>query len=431
MEAFVEKYSGYTVLKRLLFIGENCPEYSRKAFVVALKECEKGINTEMYQALHKAMKAIGLELLEHLYSKEFVEYSTKRGTEMRNRLEAELNSYKANLIKDSIRQGHHDLGNFFLQRGDLQSALKSFVRMRDFCTSSAQMVDMCLRVITVSIHAGNFSHVSNYAGKAEQSFNAAGKDSSDLITLSKIACSFGLAMLNDRKYHQAANRFTQCHIELGETFNEVIHPQDIGLYGGLCALATFSRSELKTNVIENRTFKPFLDLVPQLRDLVTDFHHSNYAASLKQLAQMKQELQMDIHLHPHLDQLIDQVRNRAIIGYFSPYLSVDMSLMAQAFEADPVSFEKELATLIMEGKISARIDSPNKVLYSRHADQRGSTYRKAFEIGQRYVADTRAILLRMSLIKNDLIIGQNGNVTSILPSSQPRRLNPNINRNQS
>ncbi len=36
------------------------------------------------------------------------------------RLEAELHGYKTNLIKESIRMGHNDLGDFYFGRGDLQ-----------------------------------------------------------------------------------------------------------------------------------------------------------------------------------------------------------------------------------------------------------------------------------------------------------------------
>ena len=39
------------------------------------------------------------------------------------RLEAELAGYKTNLIKESIRMGHHELADFFYERGDLQVGL--------------------------------------------------------------------------------------------------------------------------------------------------------------------------------------------------------------------------------------------------------------------------------------------------------------------
>lgn len=48
-------------------------------------------------------------------------------------------------------------------------------------------------------------------------------------------------------------------------YNDVIAPQDIAIYGGLCALATFDRSELSAKVIEDVAFKQFLELVPDTR----------------------------------------------------------------------------------------------------------------------------------------------------------------------
>ena len=45
----------------------------------------------------------------------------------------------------------------------------------------------------------------------------------------------------------------------------------------------------------------------------------------------------------------------------SPYSSADLRLMAGSFNTTVVSLEDELMTLILEGKIQARIDSHNKV----------------------------------------------------------------------
>jgi COP9 signalosome complex subunit 1 len=50
-------------------------------------------------------------------------------------------------------------------------------------------------------------------------------------------------------------------------FNDVIAPQDIAVYGGLCALATFDRSELASKVIDDVAFKQFLELAPDARVL--------------------------------------------------------------------------------------------------------------------------------------------------------------------
>lgn len=53
--------------------------------------------------------------------------------------------------------------------------------------------------------------------------------------------------------------------DLGSTFDGVLAPEDVAVYGGLCAMATFNREEMKRKVLENASFKNFLDLVPQAR----------------------------------------------------------------------------------------------------------------------------------------------------------------------
>lgn len=65
---------------------------------------------------------------------------------------------------------------------------------------------------------------------------------------SKISASFGVVALHDKKYHAAALKFLECHAEIGATYNEVLHAEDIALYGGICALASFTRQELREKV---------------------------------------------------------------------------------------------------------------------------------------------------------------------------------------
>lgn len=49
----------------------------------------------------------------------------------------------------------------------------------------------------------------------------------------------------------------------------------------------------------------------------------------------------------------------------------------------------------------ARIDSHNKILYARHADQRNATFQRVLQTGVEFDRDVRAMLLRASLVKHD------------------------------
>lgn len=117
-------------------------------------------------------------------------------------------------------------------------------------------------------------------------------------------------------------------------------------------------------LIDNSDFKSFLETVPDVRDIINDFYDSKYGRCLGLLEKMKSDLLLDIHLHDHVNVLYTKIRNKAIVQYFSPFISVDLAQMAAAFNTDIQSLEKELANLIVENVIQARIDSHNKVCCS-------------------------------------------------------------------
>ncbi|XP_021904556.1 COP9 signalosome complex subunit 1 [Carica papaya] len=303
---------------------------------------------------------------------------------------------QTNLIKESIRMGYNDFGDFYYAHGALADSFKNYVRTRDYCTTSKHIIHMCMNAILVSIEMGQFTHVSSYVSKAEQTPEAL-----DSITVAKLRCASGLAHLEAKKYKLAARKFLDVAPELGSSYNEVIAPQDIATYGGLCALASFDRAELKSKVIDNINFRNFLELVPEVRELINDFYSSHYASCLDYLGNLKANLLFDIHLHDHVETLYDQIRNKALIQYTHPFVSVDLRMMANAFKTSVSGLEKELEALITDNQIQARIDSHNKILYARHADQRNATFQRVLQTGSEFDRDVRAMLLRANLLRHE------------------------------
>ncbi|WJX92752.1 COP9/signalosome complex subunit Csn1 [Trifolium repens] len=396
IDAYAALYSGRTKIMRLLFIANSSknPTVQLDALRMAYDEIKKGENTQLFrEVVQKIDGRLGPNYDMDLSWCEVVE---RKAEQKKERLENELNAYRTNLIKESIRMGYNDFGDFYYSHGQLGDAFKSYVRTRDYCTTSKHIIHMCLSTILVSIEMGQFSHVSSYVSKAEQ-----GTDPLDPITISKLRCAAGLANLEAKKYKLAARKFLETGPELGSHYNEVIAAQDVATYGGLCALATFDRAELKSKVIDNSNFRNFLELVPEVRELINDFYSSHYASCLEYLGNLKANLLLDIHLHDHVETLYDQIRHRALIQYTHPFVSVDLNMMANAFKTTVVGLEKELEALITDNQIQARIDSHNKILYARHADQRNATFQRVLETGREFDRDVRSMLLRSNLIKHD------------------------------
>jgi len=189
----------------------------------------------------------------------WVERAQEQNEKQGDKLEVELCTHKLNSIKEKVRMGHNDLGNHHYAAGNLNEALKCFMRTRDYGTTTKHTLDMCLSIIQVSIEMGNFAHVVNYVTKAE----AQPEQHTDLGMVAKLRSAAGLAHLDGGKYKQAALKFTHMKIEVGKEnnvpiiknihpdelcYSEVLAPQDVAIYGGLCALATFDRTELATKV---------------------------------------------------------------------------------------------------------------------------------------------------------------------------------------
>ena len=65
-------------------------------------------------------------------------------------LQAKFSVNECEVLFIFFRRGHDDLGDHYLDCGDLSNALKCYSRARDYCTSAKHVVNMCLNVIKVT-----------------------------------------------------------------------------------------------------------------------------------------------------------------------------------------------------------------------------------------------------------------------------------------
>ncbi|XP_022089317.1 COP9 signalosome complex subunit 1-like isoform X2 [Acanthaster planci] len=418
LDGYASSYTGLAKINRLLFVAAHCPSLKIEAFRIALSYTQSTYNTSMYQNIQRKLTeavsstsilpdaVAGVVHNVPPFDTQWVETTNKKAALKLEKLDTDLKNYKSNSIKESIRRGHDDLGDHYLDQGDLSSALKCYSRARDYCTSAKHVVNMCLNVIKVSIHLQNWSHVLSYVNKAEATpeISEGHRDSKDNLTIvTKLKCSAGLAELAMKKYKPAAKYFLQAVFDHCD-FPDLLSPNNVAMYGGLCALASFDRQELQKNVISSSSFKLFLELEPQLRDIIFMFYESKYASCLKLLDDIKDNLLLDMYLAPHVNTLYSQIRNRALIQYFSPYVSADLLKMAASFNTTVSELEDELMQLILDDQINARIDSHNKILYARDVDQRSSTFEKSLAMGLAFQRRTKALILRSAMLKNNIIV---------------------------
>ncbi|KAA8584778.1 hypothetical protein FQN60_003472 [Etheostoma spectabile] len=379
LEQYATSYSGLMRIERLQFIAEHCPQLRVEALKMALTFVQRTFNVDTYEEIHRKLTEATREVqgvpdtvpeggvVPPPLDSAWTESTRKKALLKLEKLDTDLKNYKGNSIKESIRRGHDDLGDHYLDCGDLSNALKCYSRARDYCTSAKHVINMCLNVIKVSVYLQNWSHVLSYVNKAESTPEIAEqrgeRDSQNQSVLTKLKC---LAELASRKYKPAAKCFLQ---------------------------ASFDHCDCP---------ELFLELEPQIRDIIFKFYESKYASCLKLLDEMKDNLLLDMYLAPHVKTLYSQIRNRALIQYFSPYVSADMTKMAQAFNTTVAALEDELTQLILEGLINARIDSHSKILYAREVDQRSTTFEKSLHMGKEFQRRAKAMILRAAVLRNQI-----------------------------
>lgn len=447
LEQYASSYSGLMRIERLQFIADRCPQLRVEALKMALSFVQRTFNVDVYEEIHRKLsEAIRYQgevqnapdalpegsLDPPPLDTAWVEATRKKALLKLEKLDTDLKNYKGNSIKESIRRGHDDLGDHYLDCGDLSNALKCYSRARDYCTSAKHVINMCLNVIKVSVYLQNWSHVLSYVSKAESTPEIAEqrgeRDSQTLSVLTKLKCAAGLAELAARKYKQAAKCFLLASFDHCD-FPELLSCNNVAVYGGLCALATFDRQELQKNVISSSSFKLFLELEPQVRDIIFKFYESKYASCLKMLDEMKDNLLLDMYLAPHVRTLYTQIRNRALIQYFSPYVSADMYKMAISFNTTVPALEDELTQLILEGLINARIDSHSKILYARDVDQRSTTFEKSLQMGREFQRRAKAMILRAAVLRNQIHVKsppREGSQGELTPANSQSRLSTNM-----
>ncbi|KAJ6258809.1 hypothetical protein Dda_6863 [Drechslerella dactyloides] len=414
LEQYIANYSGASYnpsieipsfninpVTRLMFIGSHCIPLAQEALRTAIALLRQAGDVRLYRQAVTTLQAYAPNDPDAKPDDDWIERTTRDVRQRTDRLEAELKSYKNNMIKESIRIGHRDLGEHFYTTGDLQSAYRAFSRMRDYCTSNKQMIEMTLSCILICIDQAQYTSVQSNVAKIRNHIRS---DEDLKIHLPKINIASGIAFLAQGNYLDAARSFIATDPAIGADYNMVATMNDVAVYGGLTALASMDRNMLKAEVLESSTFRTFLELEPHVRRAVTAFHSARYGECLSILEAYRNDYLLDPFLQKHVDKIYEAVRTKSIVQYFIPYSCVTLDAMSAAFGADPDQMEHELVRLIEGNKLNARIDTQNRLVTSKETQLRVEVHRNTLRMAGEYERAARLRMLQINVVRSGLEI---------------------------
>lgn len=304
--------------------------------------------------------------------------------------------------------GTEDLGNHYYNTGDLSTATKAYSRMRDYCTTPKHVISMLFKMVNVSIEQGDWLSVQS---NVQRLHNSHSKPEDAARNTSKISAAWALSQMQLGSFREAVDNFLSISPDLGDNYNEVISPNDVAVYGGLCALASMDREELQSEVLENAFFRSFLELEPHIRRAINFFCNCKFRACLDILEAYRSDYLLDIHLQRSLPKIYQLIRTKSMVQYMIPFSRVTLESMAKVFapeviggEAQPMSisspFVQELITLIQDGVLDARIDLEKGLLVSNQVDLRSEVQQKTLESLQEFNEEAHWRILRSDALQH-------------------------------
>lgn len=403
LDDYIKDYTGISRIRRLVYIAQRCAAVRVTACRRAIELLKRGVNHELYvECVSMARDLLGNELGDSWgLDSAWVENTSRAALEKTNRLDAALVEAKKNGEAYAILQAYFSYADHLTKTGELSKAQTKYLEGKSYLEGDGVgEIQICQRIMELSIFLGSFTYVKNQATRA-QSFPVL---KTKPVVSAQVGACLGLFYLHNSSYAQAASHFLSIPMCIEGKYSEVLSATDIATYGTLCSLASFSRVDVKNKIAGSDAFKKFLDLVPEWKKIVGDLLDSNYAACFHALSRLKPRLMLDLYLGPHVEKLCARVMDKGLVQYFRPFTSVRIPKMAAAFAISVPDMETALVHLISDNKLQARIDSQSKVLYAKHADERNATFQQSLAVGTKYVSDVQNLLMRSSLVKNNFCV---------------------------
>ncbi|KAI1267292.1 26S proteasome subunit RPN7-domain-containing protein [Xylariaceae sp. FL1019] len=400
LDLYIANYKGRTRFERLLNIGQCSVPLCVDALKAAVAEALSGNDVHRYQDALALIRVAAPNEPEAKVQQSWISSVNSSNHETTKRLESELKGYKNNLIKESIRIGHRDLGEHYESMGKFGEAQAAYLQMGPDASTQFHVVDVGKHVIGAMLQKRDWAGILANCNKMVSAKMTAEELATEQPYQRMVT---GLAHLGLQKYRDAARSFLDVgDAIIAQRYNDVMSTNDVAVYGGLLALATFNRDDLQFYVMDNSSFRNFLELEPHIRKAVTMFVNGRYASCLEILETYRTDYYLDVYLQKHVDSIYSAIRTKCIVHYFLPFSCVTLDTMNNTFGKPDLDVEKELVQMIKSGSLKARIDTIDKLLVAVSTEPRISMQIKGLETAKKYEKEALERIRRMSIAAAEL-----------------------------
>jgi len=159
---------------------------------------------------------------------------------------------------------------------------------------------------------------------------------------------------------------------------------DLVMYVVLCSLATMTREELRSNVIENANLREWLERsdCSAYKTLLNSFFNCKWSSAWHTLETVMKNARFDMFIERVSGALAENIRERLVLQYCKPYETISFEVMAKAFDVDKFFIERMILDLIDNGTLSARINGVDHTLTKFTPNARTEAFESTIRAGQ-------------------------------------------------
>jgi len=410
VQKYVGRYGPRGRINRLFLIMQHIPGHASTAALEAIAEVQHCMKDEdLYKRVYaRAKNVLGENHDACNYNELQFETTRKAVREESNRLDEDVQRWR-NLNKDeNARLSYIDLAAHFEEQGKFETALAKYMEAIDFTDTQYQQIEIRIRICKAAILGNSWAQIKQYAPHILEGTEFKYQIQKHKTQQGALMICLGLYYLHKRMYTEAAQQFVMNPCTgLEDSFGDIVSKEHIGLYGALCAVVAYNRGTFETRVIRNKAFQSYLQQSPKASALVKAYHECRYADVTTALRDLEIDARIDMYLKDQASDILSAVRGKAMVQFFSPFSAMGMDRMADAFGVTVQELESELVTCISQGHIDAKIDSHKKVVQAVDPDEEGDLFEEISSSGKQWTRETKAMLLRMSMIQNGIDLHHN------------------------
>ena len=401
IEQYASGYTGYTLTRRLHHIVVVSPQYRNDAMRYLFLVLKQGINTSLYRKVFKDMELEAQSVEPSGPDINWMNATDQAASARLETLEQELNSARSMISKEGIRKAYSNIGDYFYEHGDLEEAMKSYYRCRDFCTMPWHLDEMYENVFNVSADLDEFAAVG-FSSQTKSKQEEGSSVSIRPFSLERRQISGAMIALRQKDYSGSARALLELN-----SFNESIFPsllssQDISVYGTVLAVATLNRDELRRMASSGHPFRQYIEIVPCMMRFLVDFLERRYLAVIETCRMLEQQFQFDIIFSRHLTSIIALIIDKVFTQYVEPYEAVDISKMASGLSMTCKGVIIHLSDLIASGKIQAKLDTVSMTMRRTKLNHQDVAMKRVIRLTDEHSVNSQRALLRLRMLQNGI-----------------------------